>query len=389
MSGNKITVMALGGAGCRVLGELNTAELAGRFDFLAVDSDIDSLRLSGLPEEKWVQAGKSLRSGRGCGGDIIAGQQALAHERKVLQQLLADTKVLILVAALGGGVATGGMAVVLGVAAKLHITTAVLTALPFSWEGYRRRHLADESIKNDILPMADAVIALPNDLLFSTLKAETAFADAFRFSDQELARTLLALAAIMGGANLFNADFASFTGMLKRRHALCSLGTAVIENCENAAEKLMENMLTSPLLGGPESLDTADAVAFSLLGGPDLSLGGARSVLELCSRQINHDQEKLVLMGAATTEQFDGKLQLTALAVRYLDSPAPAAETSGKGSFRRNPRSQFVSEEETQMDLPNLVVEEKGIMENTMPVIVDGEDLDIPTFRRRGIVIDS
>ena len=387
MSGKKITIMALGGAGCRILGQLNTGDFPENFNFLAVDSDIDSLQASGVPEDRRVQAGRLLRSGRGCGGDVIAGQQALANERKQLYSVLNGTEVLLVVAGLGGGIATGGMPVILSVAAKMHLTTAVLVTLPFSMEGFRRRQVADEKIKNDILPMADAVIALPNDLLFSTLEAETAFADALQLSDKELSRTLLALAAIMGGANLFNADFASFTGVMKRRHTLCSLGTACIDTGADSAEKLMEIMLASPLLGGPDSLDNADAVAFSLLGGPELSLGNARAILDLCARQINPDMEKIVLTGAATAEQFAGKIQLTSLAVRYLDRPAPA-DTPHKQTFHEN-RSLFSSDGGTQMDLPNLTVEEKGIMENTAPVMIDGEDLDVPTFRRRGIVVDT
>ena len=387
MSGKKITIMALGGAGCRILGQLNTGDFPENFNFLAVDSDIDSLQASGVPEDRRVQAGRLLRSGRGCGGDVIAGQQALANERKQLYSVLNGTEVLLVVAGLGGGIATGGMPVILSVAAKMHLTTAVLVTLPFSMEGFRRRQVADEKIKNDILPMADAVIALPNDLLFSTLEAETAFADALQLSDKELSRTLLALAAIMGGANLFNADFASFTGVMKRRHTLCSLGTACIDTGADSAEKLMEIMLASPLLGGPDSLDNADAVAFSLLGGPELSLGNARAILDLCARQINPDMEKIVLTGAATAEQFAGKIQLTSLAVRYLDRPAPA-DAPRKPTFHEN-RSLFSSDGGTQMDLPNLTVEEKGIMENTAPVMIDGEDLDVPTFRRRGIVVDT
>ena len=388
MESKRITIMALGGAGCRILGELNAGDFPENFRFLAVDSDIDSLRASGLAESCWLQAGERLRSGRGCGGDVIAGQQALSNERKRLDQLLENTEVMIVIAGLGGGIATGGLPVVLGVAAKKRISTAVLVTLPFSMEGYRRRQLADEKIKNDILPLADAVIALPNDLLFSTLEAETAFSDALRVSDRELSRTLLALAAIMGGANLFNADFASFTGVMKRRHALCALGTATVDASPDAAEKLMEIMLSSPLLGGPDTLDNADAVAFSLLGGPELSLGSARAVLDLCSRQINPDMEKTVLMGAATAEQFAGKLQLTSLSVRYLDRPVPAADASRKTVFNREKRHIGNSDPGMQMDLPNLIVEEKGIMENTAPVMFDGEDLDVPTFRRRGLVID-
>ena len=146
----------------------------------------------------------------------------------------------------------------------------------------------------------------------------------------------------------------------------------------------MDKLLISPLLGGPETFDTADAVMFSLLGGPELSLGCARAVLDLCSRQIDKEQEKKMLLGAATGKEFTGKIMLTALAVRYLDSPTKS-NTVRKRSFIRDDRRESTGE---QLFL-DLEVENKGIMENTTPVIIDGEDLDIPTFKRRGILVDT
>ena len=389
MDGN-ICIMGLGGAGCRILNEFAAMEEAEKFRLLAVDSDLEGLQSSGLPEEQWVQPGKLLRSGRGCGGDVIYGQQALANERKNLVSVLAGTKVLIIVCGLGGGLATGGLPVILGVATKMHIPTAVVATLPFSMEGFSRRQLSDDRLKSDILPMADAVIVLPDDLLFTTLPGETALADAYKVSDAEVSRSLLAVASILGGGNLFSADFASFTGVLKRRQTLCALGTARVDNdSEDASERAMEKMLASPLLGGPDSLDNADAVLFSVLGGPELSMATARNALDLCSRMIAPESGKKILLGASTAAEFTGKLQLTVLTVRYLDrselaAPEPVRKRAG---LRGNAHES--SDDGLQMDLPNLTVEEKGIMENTVPVTIDGVDYDIPAYKRRGLMIDT
>ncbi|MBR7121753.1 MAG: hypothetical protein IKC94_05885 [Lentisphaeria bacterium] len=388
MSENRIAIMAVGGAGCRIIQKFTALDAAKKFRLLALDSDIEALRNSGVPEENWIQAGRLLRSGRGCGGDLIAGQQALANERKLLNTVLSGTDVLIIVAGLGGGLATGGLPVILGVAAKMHITTAVLVTLPFAMEGFQRRQISDEKIKNDLLPIADAVIALPNDLLFSAMEAETPVAEAFAKSDEEISRSLFAVATVLGGANLFNADFAAFTGVLKRRHSLCALGTAMVTDGDEAASAAMDELLASPLLGGPETLDNADAVTFSLIGGPELSMGRARAVLDLCSRQINPDFEKKILLGAAADTDFSGRIQLTALAVRYLDNPVKSEPAAGKYSFRRNNASRSGDSGE-QLALPNLDIVEKGIMENTTPIMLDGEDLDVPTFIRRGLVIET
>lgn len=390
MAGN-ITILAVGGAGCRIIREFASGSNAGNCRLLALDSDTESLQKTGLPENSLIQAGKLWRSGRGCGGDVMAGQMAVANVRKELAGALEGCETLLVVAGLGGGLASGGLPVVFGVAAKMHLNTVLLCTLPFAMEGYQRRKLADEHIINDILPVADAVIALPNDLLFNTMDAEVSLTEAFRCSDEQMAHSLLALAAVAGGGNLFSADFAAFTGVLKRRHALCAFGAGRVDAGANAPEKVMEKLLESPFMGGCETLKSADAVAFSLLGGPELSLGSAKSALDLAIRQIGDTPEKTVLLGAATAEELAGKLQMSALAVRYMDKNEAVADNPGKrkSSSRRQFTGASGESDSEQLALPNLIAEEKGIMENTTPVIIDGEDMDIPAFKRRGLIIDT
>ena len=128
---------------------------------------------------------------------------------------------------------------------------------------------------------------------------------------------------------------------------------------------------------------------FSLLGGEDLSLGNARTVLDLAVRQIDPDAEKEVLLGAAATKGFAGKIQLTALVVRYLDNAAPESTPAGKRKTGNNRHFTAVSENHggEQLEL-TLDTENKGIMENTIPVIIDGEDMDIPAYKRHKITLD-
>ncbi len=378
--------MAVGGAGCRIIHEFAATDFAENFKLLAVDSDLEALDRTGLPESSKIQAGRLWRSGLGCGGDEMSGQLALANERKRLSEVLGGTRILLIVAGLGGGLATGGLTVILGVAAKLHITTLLLGTLPFAMEGFQRRKLADDKIKSDFLPLADAVITLPNDLLFMQLSPDTPLQEAFKLSDQEMARSLASLAAVLGGGNLFSADFAAVTGLLKRRHTLCSLGSAVIENNIDAHEKLMDKLLVSPLLGGAEAFENADGIVFSLLGGTELSLGNAKNTLELAARQLSPAFNKPILLGAGVSESLQGKLQLTALAVKYLDRKNELPEEKTAKPFVRKKIAD--QKNGTQMELPNLITEDKGIMENTVSVIINGEDLDIPAYKRKGIVLE-
>ena len=128
----EITILALGGAGCRILRALAEAPAAQSLRLLAADTDAESLARSGVAENCRLLAGARWRGGRGCGGNVIDGQRAMAHERSTLEQMLSGSAMLMVIGGLGGGTASGGVPVVLSVARKLGIPTMFLMTLPFA-----------------------------------------------------------------------------------------------------------------------------------------------------------------------------------------------------------------------------------------------------------------
>ena len=388
-----ISIMAVGGAGCRIMRILRTLPGAESVRLLAVDTDRAALESSGLPEENCLLAGEVWRGGRGCGGSELDGQRAVAHERPRLEDLLRGTGFLLVLCGLGGGTASGGMSVVSSVAAKLKLPNLFLVTLPFMLEGPRRRNLAEKVLAESLFDVADAVVTLPNDLLFSTLPGDVPLAAAFEMADRECAGTALALSAVLGAGNLLNADMASLTALLKRRKSMCSIGVGIVRGCpaEEVPEKLVSGMLASPLLGGPQVLKAADAAVISLLGGGDLSLGDVRNTLDLVAKYLPSDAEQLT--AASSHPDWQGARQLCVLTIKYSEA-APDIRTRGAGVRTRpeplpapsKPASSPRAGEQLEFTLDPV---SKGIMERTTPVIWENEDLDEPTFKRRNIVIDD
>ncbi len=396
MSERKMTILGIGGAGCRIIRQISLAPGADKLRLLALDSDTASLEESGLPPENRIIAGMNLRSGRGCGGNEIIGRSAVAVERPRLGRILEGTDILLIIGGLGGGLCTGGLPVILGIARHMHITTMLMLSLPFAMEGYGRRKQADDRICSDLLPLADCLIALPNDLLFSTLPPETPLAQALELADVEMARTAMALSSILFAGNIFSADISNFSAMLKP-NALCSLGVGVAPaGEENAVEKAVEKMMLSPLLGGPAELQRADAVIFTVIGGPQLSLGEAKKALDLANKQLDKSPGRTVLLGAGTAPEWQDFIQITALTVRYTDKSvvktvAPAAAVKSGAASRPAAIQRKVavaSDASFVQQTLELDTIDKGIMENSTPDFFNGEDLDIPTFKRRGIIVD-
>ena len=393
MNGNEpITILAVGGAGCRIMRSLRTLPGAESLRLLALDTDRAALEATGLPEADQLLAGEVWRGGKGCGGNELDGQRAVAHERVNLESLLRGSRFLLVLCGLGGGTASGGAPVVLSVAAKLKIPNLFIVTLPFMLEGPRRRNLAERVLADNLFDVADAVVALPDDLLFSTLPGDTPLAAAFELADRECAGTALALSTVLSAGNLLNADLTSFTALLKRRKSLCSIGVGLVRGdaecrAEEVPEKLVSGLLASPLLGGPRVLREADAAVISLLGGSDLSLGDVRNTLGLMAKYLPAGAEQLT--AASAHPDWQGARQLCVLAVKYSE---PAPELPARHPVRKRSETAAPkpasggSAEQLELGLDPV---SKGIMERTTPVMWNNEDLDEPTFKRRKIVIDD
>ena len=384
-----VTVLAVGGAGCRIIAHLAELPQSATLRLLAVDTDAAALAECGLPSGQTLLAGELWRNGRGCGGNEIDGQRAVAHERPGLERMLSGSRMLLVVGGLGRGTASGGMSVLPGVVSKLKIPAVFLLTLPFSMEGHSMRRRA-EKVLNDMFQVADAVVALPNDLLFSTLDSATGLNRAFELADAEVARTALALSEVLASGNLLNADFAGFTAFLKRRKSVCGIGIGVARGEAPDLNAAMEQLLYSPLLGGPSRLSDADAVVLSLLGGPELAIGVAKNAVELMQRHVS--EHSRLMVAASSSPAWSGELQLTALAIKFDEKSELAARTEPDSGSRRNRRERGGADPEskpTQLPLPFGEAHAKGIMEGTAPVFFEGEDLDIPTCLRRNVVIDN
>ena len=65
-----VTVLGIGGAGCRVLRGFVGSPAAASLRLLAVDTDRRGLEGLNLPEGSMLLAGARWRGGRGCGGNF-------------------------------------------------------------------------------------------------------------------------------------------------------------------------------------------------------------------------------------------------------------------------------------------------------------------------------
>lgn len=387
----KIAVLGLGCGGVRTLNALAALPAADKLFLYALDTDGQTLGQSKLPETHRLMLDEQWRQGQGCGGDPLKGQRAIARVRGSLEQQLTGFDYVIVVGGLGGGFASGAVVALSGLLSTMKIPAIHLLTIPFSWEGQAKRKIADGAIA-EILNQTDCLMALPNDLLFSVLSPESPAREAFLLADGEIARAIIAVAEILTNRNIIPADYSDLAAILKERKSFCSIGVgiAALNEVQNPGELAVDRMLSSPLLGGVGKLREADVILISLLGGPELSIAqlqqSAASVEKCCGEYPR------IILSANTAEEYANCILASAIAIKYTEK-AKIKVRKKQSSLKEQqvvspvPPESESSPEQLALPLPQPPVD-KGIFFNSVQVVYNGEDLDIPTFQRREIPID-
>jgi cell division protein FtsZ len=224
---------------------------------------------------------------------------------------------------------------------------------------------------------------------------------------------------------LIHVDYSHLCSLLRDRHADSAFATAEAQG-EGRAREVIEQVLACPLLEGGDSLAEAEAVLVNLTGGPDLSMADIKRVMDELNRRTDNAQ---VVMGASIADEMQGRIGLSLVACRRPGSQSPEASfgermavtpsapgpsnrfAPGQGGERVRPGDQppaldpdLQGNSDVPCDRPGVPVKfsprrlqqgrlkldivAKGRFEKSPPTIHRGEDLDVPTYVRRGIPLN-
>jgi cell division protein FtsZ len=151
----------------------------------------------------------------------------------------------------------------------------------------------------------------------------------------------------------------------------------------------MKSLMDNPLFEGNDTLARADGILVSILGGPDLTLADVQRAVEPISRIA---QRAHVIMGAAIDDTYADRLSITVIAANSVVAKRVAPGTVVRTPARPQPQPVALvapapattGGKPKQETLP-LEGVSRGKFDKGEPTIYEGEDLDYPTFLRRGI----
>lgn len=385
----RVLVVGIGGGAGNVLGHA-LADWPDPPTVAAVNTDARALAESGI--ELKVMIGRTVAKGMGAGGDAELGRLAANEDLDALRALVADYDLLILMASLGGGTATGAAPVLARIAREEGLLTLAYVTTPFAFEGARRQEQAQEGLAA-LKPFADAVVCLPNQRLHAMLSPGTPLGEAFAFVDRMMSAGIRGLWTLLARDNMLNLDFSDLQSLVENSGNECCFGYGEGSGPDKA-EQALQGLLEGPMLEKGRVVANSGAMILSVTGGPDLSL----SELETIHRRFQEAARPgaRISMGAAVLDGWKGRLALTVLAAEHWMPSSRGPGDAGKPgtlSFfdeapekEERPRRSRKGTQQSELPLGSLA-NDRGRFQDVAPTIYDGADLDIPTFIRRGIRI--
>jgi cell division protein FtsZ len=299
-----IVVAGIGGAGANAVNRMINAGVRG-VRFVALNTDVQVLSLSEAPER--ICLGQHYTKGLGAGGNAAVGARAATESTEEIRAVLGDADLVFIAAGMGGGTGTGGAPIVASIAKKLGALTIGIISLPFTFEGSRRRRIAEEGLVA-LSAEVDALITIPNDRLLSFTGRDCSLADAFKLADDVLCQGVQGIAEVINVPGLVNVDFADVLAVLREAGtALMSIGQG---QGPNRAQRAAEEAIAGGLLNAP--IRGAQRVLFNISGGEDMTLFEVNEVAEYIAAAIDTTAD--ITFGAVVDPTLGDTIRVTLIA---------------------------------------------------------------------------
>jgi len=387
----KIKVIGVGGAGGNAINNMIDSNLVG-VQFIAANTDAQSLEVSKATTK--IQLGQQLTEGLGAGANPNQGREAALESHEELTQLLDDSHMVFVTAGFGGGTGTGAAPVVAEICKSLGALTVAVITKPFSFEGRKRNDMAEAGI-TELKKVADTVITIPNDRLRGLAPRNARLVDMFKKADEILLHSVKGITDLIMMPGLVNLDFADIkTTMSKAGMAIMGIGMA---SGENRAMEAASKAISHPLLEDI-SISGARGVLMNITCNSDLTMEEMTEASERIHEEVGDDAE--IIWGAVIDDQVGDEMRVTVIAtgIGEDDTADKVEEEKYPGSVVKKFEPRGKVRDVTPEDLKNkiradsngeiapqevIVEEQGGKVRRNYGLVIDQDDLEIPTFLRR------
>lgn len=356
---SQMILIGIGGAGAAIARGVNRA-YGGNLRHLTADTDA-STDTDGSP---FALIGGDRLSGHGTGGDIVTARLAAEDSIGVLDESLEGVRLAVIVTALGGGAGGGITLEAVKHLSERGIPSVVFATTPFTFEGENRQRAA-RGIRSMIEEAANATFFLPLDKLVSGIDNMD---EALRRAVDTVATGITFFWRLVEKPGYLRLD------VERIRHLLAKSGrgrfAAVTAQGPDRAKEAVDALVRAETLTAGTT--GVRSILLGVLAGEDLRL----SEIEVIAGGIRGAFGERAGFELATVNDeatFCGRISVVAM---LFESSAEEAAAKAKGQARPK-RSVLASG-----------VSGRGRFANVVPTIWRDEDLDTPTYLRKGVSLD-
>lgn len=302
-----IRVVGVGGGGCNTVQRMINAKMRG-VEFIAVNTDAQALANNDASVK--IQIGKDTTRGLGSGADPEIGRHSAEENKEDIYETLKGADMVFVTCGMGGGTGTGASPYVAEIAKELGALTVGVVTKPFSFEGQRRRKVAELGTQ-ELKDKVDTLITIPNDRLLQVIDKKTSLFDAFGVVDDVLRQGVQGISDLITLHGIINVDFADVKAIMQDAgSALMGIGRGT---GDNRALEAARSAIESPLL--ELSIDGAKGILFNITGGTDLGMyeidEAAKAITEAADPDAN------IIFGAIIDEAMQGEVKITVIATGF------------------------------------------------------------------------
>ena len=320
--------------------------------------------------EPFTLLGGDRLSGRGAGGDVVAGRIAaeVSIKSAALDEHIEGVRLAVIVTALGGGTGGGATLEAAKYLTDCGIPSVVFATTPFAFEGEDRQRNA-RGVMKMIEDAASTSFFLPLDKLVADTDNMD---DAMRRAVDTVASGVALFWRLVEKPGYIRLDTE------RLRHILAGAGrgrfAAVTASGPGRADEIVDRLMRSEMLA--TSSGPVKAALCGVLAGGDLLLSEVGRVADGVREAFGALSFDLATVNDDDT--FAGRLSVVVMlfeaAARADDGERPGSVMGGRRRRGKGPLGAGPGG--------------RGRFKNSEPTIWNGEDLDIPTYLRRNITLD-
>lgn len=388
----RMIVVGVGGGGVNALSHMarDGFEMP---ELIAVHTDNQMLSACSVPKQ--VQIGGSVTEGVSTGGNAEMGRRAAEADEIKLRALFTGVDLVFLVVALGGGTGTGAAPVLARFGRDEGAVVLCFATLPFTFEGLERRKQAELGLA-ELQKNAHGIICMPNERLMETVDDQSGFTSAFKKADEMIGLGIRSLSMLLMRPGVINVDIGDIKNMVGQAGGTCVFACAQGRGSDKASQAV-ETLIQSPYLERGTVLAHARGLIIGIVGSVNVTLREIEGIMREIASVTDADVH--MGMGVGIDECLEDTVSITLLATEsWVDErrEEDVDLNDGTAIFPEVEKlsriaSQTPPHKRTQPEQTNFNLEGsgKGRFKDVEPTFFEGEDLDIPTFIRRGIKLSK